>query len=64
MIGVQVREKDLSVVVSTLKEEFSIYQEVEGESVPVRCQDVTHNLQKNSKEGAQCSSDAFLGKNV
>lgn len=52
MIGLQVREKDLSVVVSTLKEEFSIYQEVKGESVPVRCQDVTNGLQKNGKEGA------------
>ncbi|KAF6738060.1 GATS-like protein 3 [Oryzias melastigma] len=48
-----VREKDLSVVVSTLKEEFSIYQEVEGESVPVRCQDVTNGLQKNGKEAIQ-----------
>uniref|UniRef100_A0A3P9IFI7 Cytosolic arginine sensor for mTORC1 subunit 1 n=1 Tax=Oryzias latipes TaxID=8090 RepID=A0A3P9IFI7_ORYLA len=55
-----VREKDLSVVVSTLKEEFSIYQEVEGESVPVRCQDVTHNLQKNGKEAIQLTVHPVL----
>ena len=48
----QVREKDLSVVISTLEEEFNIYREVEGESVPVDCQDVSNGLQKNGKEGA------------
>lgn len=48
----QVREKDLSVVVSTLEEEFNIYREVEGESVPVCSQDVPNGLQKNGKEGA------------
>ena len=45
------REKDLSVVVSTLEEEFNIYRELEGESVPVHCQDVTSGPQKNGKEG-------------
>uniref|UniRef100_A0A3Q3A523 Cytosolic arginine sensor for mTORC1 subunit 1 n=1 Tax=Kryptolebias marmoratus TaxID=37003 RepID=A0A3Q3A523_KRYMA len=43
-----VREKDLSVVISTLEEEFNIYKEVEGESVPVRSQDVSNGLQKNA----------------
>uniref|UniRef100_A0A1A7ZPQ0 Cytosolic arginine sensor for mTORC1 subunit 1 n=1 Tax=Nothobranchius furzeri TaxID=105023 RepID=A0A1A7ZPQ0_NOTFU len=47
-----VREKDLSVVISTLEEEFNIYREVEGESVPVGCQNVSNVLQKNGKEGA------------
>lgn len=50
----QVREKDLSVVISTLEEEFNIYREVEGESVPVHCQDLSNGLQKNGKEGAVC----------
>ncbi|XP_072243535.1 cytosolic arginine sensor for mTORC1 subunit 1 [Leuresthes tenuis] len=48
-----VREKDLSVVISTLEEEFNIYREVEGESVPVCCQDVSNGLQKNGKEAIQ-----------
>ncbi|XP_017290192.1 cytosolic arginine sensor for mTORC1 subunit 1 isoform X2 [Kryptolebias marmoratus] len=48
-----VREKDLSVVISTLEEEFNIYKEVEGESVPVRSQDVSNGLQKNGKEAIQ-----------
>ncbi|XP_034452271.1 cytosolic arginine sensor for mTORC1 subunit 1 [Hippoglossus hippoglossus] len=45
-----VREKDLSVVVSTLEEEFNIYRELGGESEPVHCQDVSGCLQKNGKE--------------
>ena len=45
----QVREQDLAVLVSTLEEEFSIFREVEGESVPV--QDVRNGLHKNGKEG-------------
>lgn len=45
------REKDLSVVISTLEEEFNIYKEVGGESVPMHCQDVSNGLQKNGKEG-------------
>uniref|UniRef100_A0A3B4ZLS0 Cytosolic arginine sensor for mTORC1 subunit 1 n=1 Tax=Stegastes partitus TaxID=144197 RepID=A0A3B4ZLS0_9TELE len=40
-----VREKDLSVVVSTLEEEFNIYKEVGGESFPVHCQDVSNAIQ-------------------
>ncbi|XP_037536144.1 cytosolic arginine sensor for mTORC1 subunit 1 [Nematolebias whitei] len=48
-----VREKDLSVVISTLEEEFNIYREVEGESVPVCSQDVSNGLQKNGKEAIQ-----------
>ncbi|XP_010774727.1 GATS-like protein 3, partial [Notothenia coriiceps] len=46
-----VKEKDLSVVISTLEEEFNIYKEVGGESVPMHCQDVPNGLQKNGKEG-------------
>ena len=45
------REKDLSVVISTLEEEFNIYKEVGGESVPMHCLDVSNGLQKNGKEG-------------
>ncbi|XP_023272889.1 cytosolic arginine sensor for mTORC1 subunit 1-like [Seriola lalandi dorsalis] len=48
-----VKEKDLSVVISTLEEEFNIYKEVGGESVPVHCQDVSSGLQKNGKEAIQ-----------
>ncbi|XP_030593925.1 cytosolic arginine sensor for mTORC1 subunit 1 isoform X2 [Archocentrus centrarchus] len=48
-----VKEKDLSVVISTLEEEFSIYKEVGGESVPVHCQDVPNGLQKNGREAIQ-----------
>lgn len=47
----QVREKDLSVVITTLEEEFNIYREVGGESVPVHGQEVTNGLQKNGREG-------------
>ncbi|CAL8344732.1 unnamed protein product [Lota lota] len=46
-----VREQDLAVVVSTLEEEFSIFREVEGESVPV--QEVRNGLHKNGKEAIQ-----------
>ncbi|XP_072520992.1 cytosolic arginine sensor for mTORC1 subunit 1 [Salminus brasiliensis] len=45
-----VREKDLSVVIHTLAEEFNIFQEVDGESVPVHCQDTCNGLQRNGKE--------------
>ncbi|XP_034397489.1 cytosolic arginine sensor for mTORC1 subunit 1 isoform X2 [Cyclopterus lumpus] len=48
-----VREKDLSVVVGTLEEEFNIYEEVGGESVPMLCQDVANALQKNAKEATR-----------
>ncbi|XP_007547540.1 cytosolic arginine sensor for mTORC1 subunit 1 [Poecilia latipinna] len=48
-----VREKDLSVVISTLNEEFNIFKEVEGEYVPVGCQDFTNGLLKNGKEVVQ-----------
>lgn len=48
---VQVKEKDLSVVIRTLEEEFSIYKEEGGESVPVHCQDVPNGLQRNGREG-------------
>lgn len=51
--SVQVREKDLSVVISTLEEEFSIYKEVGGESVPVHCQYESNGLQKNGKDGEE-----------
>ncbi|XP_065107003.1 cytosolic arginine sensor for mTORC1 subunit 1 [Paramisgurnus dabryanus] len=45
-----VREKDLSVVVETLEEEFNIFREEGGESVPVHGQDVLNGLQKNGRE--------------
>ncbi|XP_061674145.1 cytosolic arginine sensor for mTORC1 subunit 1 [Syngnathoides biaculeatus] len=48
-----VREKDLSVVVSTLEEEFNIYREVVGESLLVRGCDVANGLHKNGKEAVQ-----------
>lgn len=48
-----VREKDLSVVISTLEEEFNIYREVAGESMPVQSQDVSNGLHKNGKEAMQ-----------
>ncbi|CAL1615740.1 unnamed protein product [Knipowitschia caucasica] len=45
-----VREQDLSVVISTLEEEFHMFREVAGESMPVQCQDVSNGLHKNGKE--------------
>ncbi|XP_061622818.1 cytosolic arginine sensor for mTORC1 subunit 1 isoform X2 [Phyllopteryx taeniolatus] len=48
-----VREKDLSVVVSTLDEEFNIYREVGGESLLVRGCDVANGLHENGKEAVQ-----------
>nr|XP_020453963.1 GATS-like protein 3 [Monopterus albus] len=48
-----VKEKDLSVVISTLEEEFNIYKEVKGDCVPVHGQDVSNGLQKNGKEAIQ-----------
>lgn len=45
------REKDLSVVIHTLAEEFNIFQEVDGESLPVHSQDVNNSLQGNGREG-------------
>lgn len=45
-----VREKDLSVVVETLVEEFNIFREEEGESVPVHSQDACNGLQRNGRE--------------
>ncbi|XP_023684732.1 cytosolic arginine sensor for mTORC1 subunit 1 [Paramormyrops kingsleyae] len=45
-----VREKDLSVVIRTLEEEFNIYREVGGECVPFRSQDIRNGFQKNGKE--------------
>ncbi|XP_076845922.1 cytosolic arginine sensor for mTORC1 subunit 1 isoform X2 [Brachyhypopomus gauderio] len=44
-----VREKDLAVVVHTLGEEFHLYQEVEGESVPLQ-QGASDDLQRNDRE--------------
>ncbi|KAG9339608.1 hypothetical protein JZ751_023499, partial [Albula glossodonta] len=49
-----VREKDLAVVVHTLEEEFNIYREEGGESIPVHSQDVRNGLQKNGKEVGLC----------
>ncbi|XP_016362906.1 LOW QUALITY PROTEIN: GATS-like protein 3 [Sinocyclocheilus anshuiensis] len=45
-----VREKDLSVVVETLLEEFNIFREEGGESVPVHSQDACNGLQRNGRE--------------
>ncbi|XP_073695971.1 cytosolic arginine sensor for mTORC1 subunit 1 [Garra rufa] len=45
-----VREKDLSVVVETLVEEFNIFREEGGESVPVHSQDDYNGLQRNGRE--------------
>uniref|UniRef100_A0A8C1RV91 Cytosolic arginine sensor for mTORC1 subunit 1 n=1 Tax=Cyprinus carpio TaxID=7962 RepID=A0A8C1RV91_CYPCA len=45
-----VREKDLSVVVETLVEEFNIFREEGGESVPVHSQDACNGLQRNGRE--------------
>uniref|UniRef100_A0A8C1NZQ6 Cytosolic arginine sensor for mTORC1 subunit 1 n=1 Tax=Cyprinus carpio TaxID=7962 RepID=A0A8C1NZQ6_CYPCA len=42
-----VREKDLSVVVESLVEEFNIFREEGGESVPVHSQDACNGLQRN-----------------
>ncbi|XP_034728297.1 cytosolic arginine sensor for mTORC1 subunit 1 [Etheostoma cragini] len=55
-----VREKDLSVVIRTLEEEFNIYKEVGGESVPMPCQDVSNGLQKNGKEAIQATVHPVL----
>ncbi|XP_019362291.1 PREDICTED: GATS-like protein 3 [Gavialis gangeticus] len=41
-----VREKDLPVVIHTLAGEFDIYKEVNGESVPVNCDDVSNGFLK------------------
>lgn len=60
----QVREKDLSVVIHTLAEEFNIFQEVDGESIPVHNQDVNIGLQENDREGeaelTQTSANTWL----
>uniref|UniRef100_A0A8B9HU96 Cytosolic arginine sensor for mTORC1 subunit 1 n=1 Tax=Astyanax mexicanus TaxID=7994 RepID=A0A8B9HU96_ASTMX len=57
-----VREKDLSVVIHTLAEEFSIFREEDGESVPVHSQDACNGLERNGKEGKthwiHCKDDA------
>ncbi|XP_042334223.1 cytosolic arginine sensor for mTORC1 subunit 1 isoform X2 [Sceloporus undulatus] len=39
-----VREKDLPVVIHTLANEFEIYQEVNGEPVPAKCDDATNGF--------------------
>ncbi|KAM7144600.1 cytosolic arginine sensor for mTORC1 subunit 1 isoform 2-T2 [Macrochelys suwanniensis] len=41
-----VREKDLPVVIHTLAGEFDIYKEVNGESIPVNCDDVSNGFLK------------------
>ncbi|KAM9810494.1 cytosolic arginine sensor for mTORC1 subunit 1 [Neosynchiropus ocellatus] len=51
--SLQVREKDLAVVVCTLEEEFNIFREVGGESVPVHGQDVSNGLHGNGREALQ-----------
>jgi len=39
------------VVVETLVEEFNIFREEGGESVPVHSQDACNGLQRNGREG-------------
>ncbi|CAM5099796.1 unnamed protein product [Natator depressus] len=41
-----VREKDLPVVIHTLAGEFDIYKEVNGESIPVNCDDASNGFLK------------------
>ncbi|XP_061836963.1 cytosolic arginine sensor for mTORC1 subunit 1 [Nerophis lumbriciformis] len=55
-----VREKDLSVVVRTLEEEFNIYKEVGGESLLVHNQDVSNGLYKSGKEALQSTLHPVL----
>ncbi|XP_026177734.1 cytosolic arginine sensor for mTORC1 subunit 1 [Mastacembelus armatus] len=55
-----VKEKDLSIVISTLEEEFNIYKEVGGESVPLHSQDVSNGLQKNGREAIQLTVHPVL----
>lgn len=45
-----VREQDLSVVVRTLEEEFNIYREVGGDSLPLHSHDRCNGLQSNGRE--------------
>lgn len=39
------------MVVETLEEEFNIFREEGGESVPVQSQDALKGLQRNGREG-------------
>ncbi|XP_056602966.1 cytosolic arginine sensor for mTORC1 subunit 1 [Triplophysa dalaica] len=55
-----VREKDLSVVVETLEEEFNIFREEAGESVPVQSQDAWKGLQRNGREVMQATVHPVL----
>uniref|UniRef100_A0A673H8Y0 Cytosolic arginine sensor for mTORC1 subunit 1 n=1 Tax=Sinocyclocheilus rhinocerous TaxID=307959 RepID=A0A673H8Y0_9TELE len=55
-----VREKDLSVVVETLLEEFNIFREEGGESVPVHSQDACNGLQRNGREGPHATVHPVL----
>uniref|UniRef100_A0A5F8G585 Cytosolic arginine sensor for mTORC1 subunit 1 n=1 Tax=Monodelphis domestica TaxID=13616 RepID=A0A5F8G585_MONDO len=41
-----VREQDLPVVIHTLAQEFAIYREVDGEPVPVACDDASNGFHK------------------
>ncbi|XP_020852239.1 cytosolic arginine sensor for mTORC1 subunit 1 isoform X1 [Phascolarctos cinereus] len=41
-----VREQDLPVVIHTLSQEFAIYREVDGEPVPVACDDASNGFHK------------------
>lgn len=57
----QVREQDLSVVVRTLEEEFNIYREVGGDSLPLHSHDDCNCLQTNGKEGKHVAQSHFSG---
>ncbi|XP_030647489.1 cytosolic arginine sensor for mTORC1 subunit 1 isoform X1 [Chanos chanos] len=55
-----VRETDLSVVIHTLQEEFNIYREVKGESVPVQGQNAQNGLRKNGREASHATVHPVL----
>nr|XP_020633167.1 GATS-like protein 3 isoform X2 [Pogona vitticeps] len=47
-----VRERDLPVVIHTLATEFEIYKEVNGETVPANCEDVSNGFLKPKPMGS------------
>lgn len=57
----QVREQDLSVVVRTLEEEFNIYREVGGDSLPLHSHDRCNSLQPNGSEGKNVTLSRSFG---
>lgn len=49
------------MVVHTLGEEFNIYREVGGDSLPLHSRDSCNGLQPNGKEGKHVASSHFSG---